>query len=454
MTDLSLAKDYRAIPGPKGLPFFGVLNARPDTLNFYRNMHSEFGELTRYEAFKKFEWYFVAHPDDIEQVMLGSTDVYYKGIGWNRVRMVLGDGLLVSEAGLHRHQRRIMLPAFNRSHHESYAQTMIEVIDETIAVWRLKAQCGETFDMAEAMMRLALMNVGRAMFGSDMRHIAGPMGRALHTILYWVHLRAVSLESWRGKKQFQSALADLHGLIDCLIAQRRAQQREGQSFDDVLDLLLKARDEETGEPLSDALVRDEMVTMIVAGHETAAVGLSWTWYLLSQNPQCKERLHKEIDTVLNGRQPTLADLPNMPYLKMTVQEGMRLYPPVWGISRQTTEEVTIRGYKLPPKAILVIFPYVTHRHPDFWEQPDQFNPERFSPENSQGRPRFAYFPFGGGQRMCLGASFAMLETQLIVAMIMQQFEINVVPGHPVEPALYPSLRLKHGLAVTLRERQS
>lgn len=454
MTEPPLFQDFRAIPGPKGLPFFGVLNARPDTLNFYRNMHAQFGELTRYEAFKKFSWYFVAHPDDIEQVMLGSTDVYHKGIGWNRVRLVLGDGLLVSEAALHRRQRRIMLPAFNKSHHENFSHTMVQIIQETLDEWQQKVRSGQnTFDMADEMMRLALMNVGSTMFGSDMRDIATPMGEALHVILYWVHLRAVSLESLRGKKQFQAALAKLHGLIDGIIAARRQKHRQNETFDDVLDLLLLARDEESGQPLSDQLVRDEIVTMIVAGHETAAVGLSWTWYLLSQNPQCAAKLRAEIDDNLRGNVPTMADLPAMPYLKMTIQEGMRLYPPVWGISRQLTQPTIIRGYELPPQAILVIFPYVTHRHPAYWDNPDEFRPERFDVETSKGRPRFAYFPFGGGQRMCLGAGFAMLETQFIVAMVMQKFEINVVPNHPVEPALYPSLRLKHGLAVTLRERR-
>ncbi len=450
---LPTGKDHRTIPGPKGLPFFGVLNARPDTLNFYRNNHAEFGELTRYVAFKKFDWYFVGHPDDIEQIMLGSPDVYYKGYAWERMRRVFGKGLFVSDGDLWKRQHKLILPGFHRSQHDQFATEMIEIIAETVESWRVRARTGQVFDMAEEMMRLTLMNVSRTMFGDDIRDYVDEMGRALEVILHWAHLRALSIESWRGEKKFEAALQTFFNLIDVLIAGRRAHHAKvGVTHNDMLDLLLSARHEDTGQPMDDAQMRDEMITIIGAGYETAAVGLAWCWHLLDQNPDWKNRVQIEIDEVFDKRLPTMDDLQNTPLLKMTLQEAMRLYPPIWGLSRQTQEEVVLRGYRLPPKAILVMFPYVTHRHPDFWENPDKFDPERFTPERSAGRPRFSYFPFGGGQRMCLGAAFAMMETQFIVAMIMQHFHVDVVPNHPVEPSLYPSLRLKYGLSVTLRER--
>ncbi|MGH2360382.1 MAG: cytochrome P450, partial [bacterium] len=239
----------------------------------------------------------------------------------------------------------------------------------------------------------------------------------------------------------------VYGLID-------ARRQETDHAPDLLSMLMQARDEETGEGLSDRNLRDEMVTLLAAGHETTANALTWMWYLLSKHPDVERRLHTELASVLGGRTPSLQDLPRLKYTTMVIKEAMRLYPPIWVMQRKVVNDDEIGNYTIPAGSEVTISPYVMHRHPAFWENPEAFDPDRFSDERSVGRPRYVYLPFGGGPRLCVGHHFAMIEAQLITAMVAQAYHLDLVPGHPVEPRPWISLRPRQGLLMTLRQKAS
>jgi cytochrome P450 len=246
------------------------------------------------------------------------------------------------------------------------------------------------------------------------------------------------------------AIAKLDRIVTRIIDNRR---RSGEERNDLLAMLLAARDAETNAAMDDRQLRDEMVTFLVAGHETTAVALSWTWYLLSQNPDAERRLHAEVDEVLGDRLPTVDDLKDLPYTRMVLEESMRLYPPVWATSREPYEDDEVGGVRLPAGTTVTLSQYVTHRDPAFWPEPERFDPERFNPERSAERPEYAYFPFGGGPRRCVGQQFAMMEGQIALAMISRRLRLRLVPGHPVEPDPILTLRPRHGVAVTLQSRR-
>ena len=217
-------------------------------------------------------------------------------------------------------------------------------------------------------------------------------------------------------------------------------------------MLVFARDEETGQSMSDKQLRDEVMTIFLAGHETTANALGWTWYLLSRHPEVTRRLETELAEVLGGQTPTLDDLSKLNYTSMVIQEAMRLYPPVWIIGRNAVKADQIDGYDIPADSSIMLSPYVTHRHTNFWDNPEGFDPERFNPERAKGRPYFAYFPFGGGPRLCIGNNFALMEAKLVLATVAQRYRLELVPGHPVEPEPLVTLRPKHGLLMTLHPR--
>jgi cytochrome P450 len=258
--------------------------------------------------------------------------------------------------------------------------------------------------------------------------------------------------SWptRRNRKFARAKQLLDAMVFTLIDERR---RSGEDRGDLLSMLLRARDEDTGEGMSDEQLKDEAMTLILAGHETTGAALSWTWYLLSLNPEARFKLHAELDHVLGGREPNLEDLERLPYARGTFSESMRLYPPAWGQPRETIAEDVLGGYHIPARAFINLSQWVTHRHPDFWENPESFDPERFSPERSAGRHRYAYFPFGGGARGCIGNNFALMEAHLVLAKLAQRFTLDLVPGHPVEPDPTFTLRPRHGMRMKITVRR-
>jgi cytochrome P450 len=251
-------------------------------------------------------------------------------------------------------------------------------------------------------------------------------------------------------RRFSRALSTVDKIVYSMIEERRAGRIVA---DDLLSMLMEARDAETGESMSDKQLRDEVMTIFLAGHETTASSLSWALYLVSKDPNVEEKLAAEVDAALNGRTPAMEDLPNLPYTRMVIEEALRLYPPAWAFGRQAIADDEIGGYRIPANSSVLVSPWITHRHPAFWDRPQQFDPERFTAEKSAGRPRYAYFPFGGGPRQCIGNEFAMMETQLVLAMIAQQFKFRLVPGQRVEPDPSVTLRPKGTLAMTLTARQ-
>ncbi|HXZ05403.1 MAG TPA: cytochrome P450, partial [Ktedonobacteraceae bacterium] len=258
----------------------------------------------------------------------------------------------------------------------------------------------------------------------------------------------ISIPTPRNRRLLE-ANRSLEQVIYHIIAERRQQNKD---TGDLLSMLLSARDEDTGEGMNDQQIRDELMTMLIAGHETTANALAWTWYLLSQHAEVEQRLYNEIEEVLGGSIPTLEHLPKLKYTNMVLEEALRLYPPGGIFGRKAIADDELRGFRIPANSMIIISPYATQHHPDYWPDPERFDPERFTPERSAGRSHFAYFPFSSGPRMCIGSSFAMMEAQLILATIAQRYRLFMVPGHPVEPQLLVTLRPKYGLQMTIHER--
>jgi cytochrome P450 len=421
-------------------------------------MHKRYGDVVHLRALGRFHWYVLTHPDDVEHVLRTHGRNYVKPPRLSaQFALLLGQGLLTAEGAHWLRQRRLAQPAFHRPRLLALGRTMTDAAEETAGRWEEPARNGAPLDVATEMSQLALRIVGRALFSTDVSGQTEAVGSALATALNFVEYRIrhpfalpVSLPLPRNVR-FQRAKRAFDEIVYGMIEERR---RTTQDTGDLLSMLLAARDEETGEGMSDEQVRDESLTILLAGHETTAVALSWTWYELSRHPEVEARLHAELDRVLGGRTPTVEDLQRLPYTRMVLDESLRLYPPAWGMARQSREEDELpSGYRLPADTPLSLVQYITHRHPDYWEEPDRFAPERFEPARSAGRPPFAYFPFGGGQRQCIGSNFALMEAQLVLATLAQRYTLKLVPGHPVEPEPIVTLRPRHGLRMTLRQRR-
>jgi cytochrome P450 len=317
--------------------------------------------------------------------------------------------------------------------------------------WR----AGESIDVASEMMRLTLAVVGKTLFSADVENEAGEIGEALTTVLHMFNLLMMPFSEYLEKlplpsiRRFEKARARLDRTIYGLIAERR---ESGEDKGDLLSMMLLARDEDGSGGMSDQQVRDEALTLFLAGHETTAQALTWTSYLLSQNPECERRLHQEVDQVLLGRPPAFDDLPRLQYTEMVLAESMRLYPPAWAIGRKAIAEFELGGFTIPRGAILILAPYVTHRDPRFFPEPERFDPERWRPEARDARPKFSYFPFGGGARLCIGERFAWMEGTLVLAAIAQQWRLRLLPGHRVEPQPLITLRTKYGMKMQVEPR--
>jgi cytochrome P450 len=322
---------------------------------------------------------------------------------------------------------------------------MTETTAAMLERWQSVARRGEPLDIGAEMMRLTLSVIVKTMLGAEASDEAEArvVARALNITLEHLHGRAWALiklpEHWPspGNRCFRQAVDTLDKIVYRIIDEHRRQE---ENTNDLLSILLLARDEETGEGMSDQQLRDEVMTAFTAGHETTANALAWTWYLLAHHPHVAARLQTELATVLGGRSPTFRDLSNLNYTRQVIEEAMRLYPPLWITGRLSVNEDEIGGYHIPANADLVLSPYVTHRHPAFWEQPEVFDPDRFTPERSAGRPRYAYFPFGGGPHQCIGNHFALIEAQVILAMVAQTYRLDLVPGQSIKPR--PMIALK------------
>ena len=439
-------------PGPpKTLRSLVPFGLGRDPLGFITSLSRTHGDVAHMHAPGE-HLVLLTHPQHVKDVLVTNQRNFRKGRGLERARKLLGDGLLTSEGETHLRQRRLIQPAFHRERIASYATVMTDCALRARDRWT----DGGTLDVAEEMMRLTLGIVGLTLFAADVEAKAKNVGDALNAVLnsFWTTMLPFAdlLEKLPVGilKRGRDARAELDRIIYGLIAERRANPGDRG---DLLSMLLLAQDEEAGgRGMTDQQVRDEAMTIFLAGHETTANALSWTWYMLSQSPEVEARLHEEVDRVLAGRAPTMGDIPNLPFVEQVVTESMRLYPPAWIVGRRAIGEYAVGGYTLPPRTIVLVSPYVTQRDPRFFDDPDRFLPDRWTPEYRQGLTPFTYFPFGGGTRRCIGEPFAQMELALVVATLAQQWRFRLVPGHPVVPQPVVTLRLKHGLRMTAQRR--
>jgi cytochrome P450 len=332
---------------------------------------------------------------------------------------------------------------------------MAQAARETADAWQSIASDGRPVDISDEMMRFTRTVVLRALLGGDLGPFASKIDQAWVVInenignSFWS--LGIAERFQRAKaRQFAEARFVLRQAVDYVINERR---RHPIDSPDLLSMLMDARDEETGERMTDEQLRVEVTTFLLAGQETTSLALTWTWFLLSQHPAARQRLEDEIDTILGGRPPEYSDLARLPYTRMVVDEAMRLYPPAWGFSRQALGDDTLSGYHLPSGWLAFVVPYVLHRLPQYWKDPDTFEPERFSPEQSADRPKFVYVPFGAGPRQCIGNQFALIEAHLSVATLAQRYRLQLVPGHRVEPWPLITLRPRNGMPMTIEHRQ-
>lgn len=388
------------------------------------------------------------HPDLIRDVLVTHNSSFVKGRALERAKRLLGQGLLTSEGDLHHRQRRLVLPAFHRQRIASYASVMVEHAERTSNRWR----DGETFDMAHEMTRLTLGVVAKTLFDADVDSEADEIGEAMSCILEMFNLLMLPFAELIEKlplphvRRYDKMRARLDSVIYRIIDERR---RSGEDRGDLLSMLLLSQDEEGGGGMSDTQVRDEVLTLFLAGHETTANALSWTWYLLSQHPEVEKQLAAELKDKLQGRLPTFEDVPNLPYTEMVVAESMRMFPPAWAIGRRAVVDQQIGDHKIPANALVLVSPYITHRDARLFPNPDRFDPGRWKPEAKESRPQFAYFPFGGGPRRCVGEGFAWAEVALVLATLAGRWRARLVPGQTVVPKALLTLRPKNGLQMTI-----
>jgi len=452
---MTVAAIHRPVPGPQGSLFLGSLRPHQrNPLRFFLEATRQHGPLVHFQ-FGQRSVYLITSPEYVKHVLQDNNRNYHKSLAYDKMRPMLGYGLLTSEDDFWRRQRRLAQPVFHRKHIGAFATTMTDVTLAMLERWDGRLRSGEPFDVAHEMMRLTLTIVGETLFSTDVSGEADRVGQALTTALEETTHRFQALIPWREKlatpqnRRFGESIRTLDEVVYGMIAERR---RTGASGSDLLGLLLDAQDEDTGERMSDKQLRDEAMTIFLAGHETTANALAWTWYLLSKHPHVARNLHAELDEVLHGRVPTLADLPQLRYTKMVIDESLRLFPPAWGIGRTAMNDDEIDGYHIPAGSIVALSTYVTHRLPHLWPNPEGFDPERWAPEQPVDRPRFAYFPFGGGPRLCIGNNFALMELQLVLATIAQRVRLDVVPGHPIVLDPGVTLRPKHGMLMTAHRR--
>jgi cytochrome P450 len=420
-----------------------------DRLAFYTRTAQEHGDVAAFRLGPR-RCILLSHPDYIEQVLVTESRHFRKHFALRLNRLLLGNGLLSSDGDFWLRQRRLAQPAFLRERVASYGESMVACARRQMAAWR----GGETRDLHREMTDLTLEIVAETLFGADVvaetRRVAAALEVAGRT--YAARLRRFLLvPEWLPTPtnlRLRSAVRQLDEILYRIIKQRR----HGPGREDLLSLLLRAQDED-GSGMTDQQLRDEAMTLFLAGHETTALLLSWTWYLLAQHPDVEARLLAELRTVLNGRDPTPADLPRLPYAERIITESMRLYPPVHAVGREALRECQIGGYRVPPGTTVFMSQWVMHRDPRFFADPLVFRPDRWIDESIKRLPKYAYFPFGGGPRICMGNMFATMEALLVLATVAPRFKFTLVPGHPVRPRAFLTVRPESGIQAVLTRRR-
>jgi cytochrome P450 len=432
--------------GPKGHLLIGnLLEFDRDPLKFLLRCTREYGDVVYLSALGM-PLYLINHPDLIERVLVTDNRNFIKdkGMRIRSLRRLFGNGLLTSEGEFWIRQRRLAQPAFHRERIAGYGEVMVESTERMINNWRP----GETRDIHQDMMHLTLEIVVKTLFGGDSSVESNDVGQALdvianHFASQSVYVMPLSFLPTPGQLRLERAIKQLEKIIHQILRMRRDRLQERN---DLLTLLLQARDED-GSRMTDQQLRDEVMTLFLAGHETTALALSWSWYLLAQHPEVERKLVDELKATLNGSSLTVADLRRLRYTEMVVKESMRLYPPAWVLGREAIRGFEMDGYSIPSGAQLMISLWLMHRDPRYFDQPEEFRPERWASEQIKQLPKYAYFPFGGGPRLCIGNSFAMMEATMILATIAQRFHLELATSHRVLPLPSITLRPKNGVTV-------
>ena len=441
-------------PEVRGEWLFGVLpELRRDPIGVLARA-AEMGDLVALRVPGR-RLYLLNHPKFIEHVLQDNHVGYAKSPLVARLKPLLGEGLLTSEGDLWERQRRLMQPAFQRRRVLDCADIMMQATAEMLRRWLPASETGARLDIADEMSRVAIEVFARSMFGASIDDKVVVIRRAMETLHLCLHQRIwalVNLPLWvptPANLRFRRAMRPLDQIIRNVIQER---VKGGRPSNDLLQILLDAADAESGKRMSPRQLRDEMMTMLAAGHETTYAALTWFWYLLATHPEVERRVHEELARVLGGRPPSIRDLPKLSYLQMVIYESLRLYPAVWWLSRVATRDDVIDGQIIPAGSTVIVSQYTMSRHPAFWDDPQTFDPERFSAQRSKDRPHYSFFPFGGGPRICIGNNLSMLEFQIIAAMVAQGYRLRLPPDHQLELLPMISLRPRHGLPMTLERR--
>ena len=448
-------------PGPPVHPLTGNLaEFGADRLGFLLHVARTYGDFVPLRLMRGTA-ILLNRPEYIEEVLVTQKRHFIKARGTRSLSSLLGNGLLVSEGSFWRRQRRLVQPAFHRDRISTYGQMMVASCERMLSDWRQ----GAALDLHHEMMGVTLAIVAKALFGADVSGAAGDVGRSLEVTLAHFNWRASTgflVPLWlplRANREFDRAKANLDKIVYDLIARRRSSSEDPG---DLLSMLLAARDEAgTGIPavsaaeqsgMTDRQVRDEVMTLLLAGHETTANALTWTFLLLSQNPDVDARLADELATVLGGRNPALTDLPRLPYTENVVKEALRLYPPAWIMGYEAIDDVTIGGYPVRKGTTMFMSQWVTHRDARWFPEPDAFRPERWAEPGMKQLPTYAYYPFGGGERLCIGKSFALMEASLLLATIASRYRLVLAPDQQIAMEPSVTLRPKHGLKMEVLAR--
>jgi len=452
MVKAGLAKSKRA-PGPRGGRILGNLSAfQSDPIALLMEAARDHGDVVRFEMGPVVA-HLIVHPDGIKRILQDNNHAYGRHTrGFDALKETLGDSMLTVDGDFWRRQRRIAQPAFHKQRISGFAGVMADAARALVDEWRPRADGKTAFDVTPELLRVTLRILGLALFGIDLSDESAEIGRALTEVLHHTMERTRSVfhlphfVPTPKNRRFKQALRTLDRVVLDMIAERR--RKEGDRGD-LLSMLMAARDDETGERMDDRQLRNELLTILLAGHETTAMSLTWTLALLGRYPSARRRVEEEAAAVLGGRRATLDDLPRLAFCKTVIEESMRLFPPAWVVARSVEEEDEIGGFAMPKGSIVFASPWVTHRRADLWPDPEGFDPDRFRVEDPM-RARYAYFPFGGGPHLCIGAGFAMLEAQIVLATIAGAYSVSLVPGHPIVPEPLITLRPKNGVKVVIR----
>jgi cytochrome P450 len=444
----------KTIPGPRDNFLVGSLfDAWKDPLSMFTRAARTYGDLVQFR-FAWMRYFLVNEATAAHHVLIENAKGYHKSPNYQGLKVILGNGLLTSEGDLWRRQRKLAQPAFHREHLKGFANTMVAATRDTVKRWDGEVAGKGAFDLHAEMMRLTFRIVGQTLLGADLEADAKDFGAALNVGLKWANdyvESIVRVPPWvptPNNVRFRKAQRTIEGVVGRVVAERKASSEEKR---DLLGMLMGARDEATGEAMSDKLLMEELLTLTLAGHETTANALAFTFYLLSSHPEIARRANEEVERVLSGREPALEDLAKMPFIKAVIEEALRLYPPAWVVERVALEADEINGFKIPKGGIVGVSPFTMHRNPRYFENPEGFDPERWLKPDAS-RPKLAYMPFGGGPRTCIGNAFAMMELQIIVPMLLQRFQLSLVPGYKLE--LEPSVTLRPAKGIWMNARQA